>query len=270
VDDGMASTRDLPHGRAAARPALVAWSTPFAVAATGLGTTVAVAALVRLLPFGAPTAVAVLGAYGVLSAVVLARFGDDAEPGTRSFGLANAVTLARGALNALLLGLLVDPAALDAVGGDAAGWLVVAVALSSLALDGVDGWVARRCRLASAFGARFDVQVDALLLIVLALAAVVTGQAGLWVFALAAGYYGFLAARTVWPWLARPLPPSRARKGVFVAQATTLVVICAPPVTTAVAAGLTAATLALMAVSFGRDVRWLWRRAAASTGARAR
>jgi len=267
----MPSTRDVPHGRAAlARPGLVAWSTPFAVAATGLGTTVAVAVLVRLWPFGAPTAVAVLGGYALLSAIVVARFTDDAEPGARTFGLANAITLVRGALNALLLGLLVEPAALDAAWGDAAGWVVVAVALLSLALDGVDGWVARRCRLATAFGARFDVQVDALLLTVLALAAVVTGKAGLWVFALAAGYYGFLAARTVRPWLAHPLPPSRARKGVFVAQATALVVICAPPVTTPVAAGLTTATLALMAVSFGRDVRWLWRRATASTGARAR
>lgn len=261
----MPSTRDVPYGRAPpARRNLIAWSTPFAVAAIGLAVTVAVAALVRLLPFGAPTAVAALGGYGLLSAVVLARFGDDAEAGERSFGLANAVTLVRGALNALLLGLLVEPAALDAAWGGAAGWAVVAVALSSLALDGVDGWVARRCRQASAFGARFDVQIDALLLSVLALAAVVTGKTGLWIFVLAAGYYGFVAARTIWPWLAHPLPPSRARKSVFVVQAASLVVICAPPVTPAVAAGLATATLAVMAFSFGRDVRWLWRRAAAS------
>ena len=36
----------------------------------------------------------------------------------------NAVTLVRGALNALLLGLLVEPAALNAAWGGAAGWAV--------------------------------------------------------------------------------------------------------------------------------------------------
>ena len=43
------------------------------------------------------------------------------------------------------------------------------VLLSSvaLALDGVDGWVARRTRTVSALGARFDMEVDAFLVLML-------------------------------------------------------------------------------------------------------
>ena len=39
------------------------------------------------------------------------------------------------------------------------------------ALDGVDGWLARRSGIASAFGARFDMEIDALLILVLAVLA---------------------------------------------------------------------------------------------------
>ena len=37
------------------------------------------------------------------------------------------------------------------------------------ALDGVDGWLARRRGMSSAFGARFDMEIDALLVQVLAI-----------------------------------------------------------------------------------------------------
>jgi phosphatidylglycerophosphate synthase len=265
VDDGMPPTRDVPHGRGTAlRPVPIHWSAPVAIAATGGALAAAVAAIVRFFAFGPTMAFATLGAYAGLAGIVLVLF----EDGTSAprFGLANAITLVRGALNGLLLGLLVQPVALDAAWGDAAGWLFVAVALLSLGLDGVDGWVARRWRLASSFGARFDVETDALLLSVLALAAVVLDKVGLWVLGLALGYYVFLAARALWPWLATPLPPSRRRKAVFVAQAASLVAIVAPPVAPPLAAGLAAATLTVMAASFSHDIRWLWRRRVMSAG----
>jgi phosphatidylglycerophosphate synthase len=199
----------------------------------------------------------------VLAAVAVAAFEGTAT--VHPFGLANSVTLARGALNALLFGLVVQPVALEAARGEAAGWLLVTVALLSLALDGVDGWAARRWRTASSFGARFDVETDALLLTVLALAAVALGKVGPWVLGLALGYYAFLAARAVWPWLAAPLPPSRRRKTVFVAQAAGLVAIVAPPLPSAVAPGLAAAILALMTASFARDIAWLRRHGGAGS-----
>lgn len=264
----MPSSRDVLHARApTVREMLVEWPTPTALAATAAGLALVVGGIVAFFGFGAPLALVALGAYALLAAAVLVAF-EAAAPAVH-FGLANTITLVRGALNALLLGLLAEPAALSAAWGDGAGWLFLAVALVSLALDGVDGRVARRWRLASAFGARFDVEIDALLLTVLALAAVVLGKVGLWVVAIPLGYYAFLGARVVWPWMAQPLPPSRRRKVVFVAQATSLGAVVAPPVAPPLAAGLAALTLAAMLVSFARDLRWLWAAAARRTHTRA-
>lgn len=254
----MPSTREVIHGRGAELgPTLPALSPPVALAATGAVLAGILAVIVRLFEFGTVTAVGALGGYALLSAVVLARF--RAADAAGAFGLANTITLVRGALNCLLFGLLLQPAALAAAWGEAAGWSFVAVAVLSLVLDGVDGRVARRWGLASPFGARFDVEIDALLSSVLALAAVVLGKVGPWVMAVALAYYGFVAARRAWPWLARPLPPSFRRKTVFVAQAVGLVVIVAPPAGAATATWLAAAILTLMLASFAYDVRWLYR-----------
>src|SRR5665213_3451331 len=73
----------------------------------------------------------------------------------RAFGSANQVTLARGALVALLAGLIGERA------DSAMAALVTTVAAGIAALDGVDGWLARRTKLASVFGARFDMETDA-------------------------------------------------------------------------------------------------------------
>jgi phosphatidylglycerophosphate synthase len=68
----------------------------------------------------------------------------------RRFGAANAVTALRlGLASALLLFSGTQP-------------LTSATLLAAfLALDGVDGWIARRTNSASAFGARFDMETDA-------------------------------------------------------------------------------------------------------------
>jgi hypothetical protein len=93
------------------------------------------------------------------------------------FGPANQVTLARGALVALLAGLIGEPT------GASVAWLALVMATVVAVLDGVDGWLARRTRMASAFGARFDMETDALLILVLSLLAWQYGKAGVWVLA---------------------------------------------------------------------------------------
>ena len=49
-----------------------------------------------------------------------------------------------------------------------ASWATVSLWFVIACTDGLDGWLARRLRLISSFGARFDVEVDALLLVILA------------------------------------------------------------------------------------------------------
>src|SRR4051812_3618282 len=90
-------------------------------------------------------------------------------------GPANRITTARAMLMALVIGLVGEPVS-------AAG-AVAAASMTAAGLDGVDGWLARRSRMASEFGARFDMEIDALLIMALAILAWQYGKAGSWVVA---------------------------------------------------------------------------------------
>jgi phosphatidylglycerophosphate synthase len=171
------------------------------------------------------------------------------------FGAANAVTLARGVLALDLLALLGSPP--SAV----LAWSIVALALLALVLDGVDGRVARRRGETSAFGARFDMETDALLILVLAALAWSQGKAGAWILLAGALRYLFVAASFAVPWLAVPLPPSRRRQAVCVVQIASLILCLTPFVTPPVSAAIGFAGLVALFGSFAADVAWLARRA---------
>jgi phosphatidylglycerophosphate synthase len=190
-------------------------------------------------------------ALGVL--LVLPWLADHAPHGR--FGAANTVTLARAAMAALLIGLVGE--------GDSALLAIaaLAIAIPALALDGVDGWLARRSRMESAFGARFDMETDAVLMLVLCALAWQLGKAGPWILAAGLMRYAFIAAAGALPWLRRPLPPSQRRKTVCVVQIIALLVMIAPFVPAAASAVLGAASLGVLAWSFAVDTRWLAREA---------
>ena len=141
-------------------------------------------------------------------------------------------------------------------------WAAVAVATLALLLDGVDGIAAHRSGLASAFGARFDMEVDALLAMTLSLLALQAGKAGPWVLALGAMRYAFVVAAWIWPWLAAPLPERLRRKTVCVIQIGALIALIAPIVTPPLSSGIAATVMALVAWSFAVDILWLRRRRA--------
>jgi phosphatidylglycerophosphate synthase len=63
----------------------------------------------------------------------------------------------------------------------APGLLVAALVLGVFALDAVDGWIARRAGTSSAFGAHFDMEADAFLILALDLELFARGQLGAWV-----------------------------------------------------------------------------------------
>ena len=174
-------------------------------------------------------------------------------PGDR-FGKANSVTAIRLALTCVLAAALVTPAWSGKL-----AWSLVALAATALALDGFDGWLARRYREATRFGARFDMEVDALFLLVLALLVAAVGKAGLWILLAGLWRYGFVAALALWPALQQPLPPSQRRKWAFVAQAVLLIVCLAPSVSSALAPWLAGCGLALLSASFSLDLLWLYR-----------
>ncbi len=165
------------------------------------------------------------------------------------FGPANTVTLIRAAMVCALLGPL--------IAGTPGGWAVAAIASLALALDGVDGWLARRSGLSSTFGARFDVEVDAAMALILALHAWQGAAVGAWVLAIALMRYIFVAAAWVWPWLSAPLPPRFSRKAVCVLELAALVLLQLPILPMGVAVALVWSTLTLLLWSFAVDVIWL-------------
>jgi len=174
-----------------------------------------------------------------------------------SFGAANLTTTARGALVAMLAGLTGERVR------DVLAFATVVAGVAA-ALDGLDGWLARRTRLASAFGARFDMETDALLILVLAVLAWQSARAGPWVLASGLMRYAFVAAGRVVPCLRQPLPPSQRRKSVAVAQVVALIVALAPVVPAGYGRGVAAAGLAALALSFALDLAWLIRNAASA------
>lgn len=177
-------------------------------------------------------------------------------------GPANAVTQLRAALATVLVVPLVLPGMLAGSSADAvtAAWAVLAIAAFTLSLDGIDGWLARRSGLASRFGARFDMEVDALFGFVLSVLAYQNGKAGAWVLALGLMRYVFVLAGWLMPWLAAPLDDSFRRKLVCVVQIGTLVLLLAPIVTPPHSAWLAMVATLLLVWSFAVDIMWLARR----------
>jgi phosphatidylglycerophosphate synthase len=134
--------------------------------------------------------------------------------------------------------------------------VLVSLAAGSLALDAVDGWVARRTKTAAALGAQFDGEVDAFLILVLSIYA--ARSHGAWVLAIGAMRYAFLAAGSPMPWMRAPLPPRYWRKFVAAAQGIVLTLAASALLPASLTEALLAAALFLLTESFGRDVRWLW------------
>ena len=130
-------------------------------------------------------------------------------------------------------------------------WLVVALAVPMLALDAVDGAVARRT-VATERGARFDMETDAAAVLVLSLAA--APVVGAWVVLAGLLRYSWAAAGLLQPALRAPLPFSQSRRVVAGVQGPALLAAVVPGVPVTVAVAVCATALAALLWSFGRDV----------------
>ncbi|WP_306214458.1 CDP-alcohol phosphatidyltransferase family protein [Actinoplanes sp. RD1] len=172
--------------------------------------------------------------------------------GMRVLGPANTVTLFRAVLVGGVTALVVTsfqqhvPVALTVT--------LVGVAL---ALDGVDGQVARRTGTSSPLGARFDMEIDAFLILVLSV--YLAGGYGWWTIAIGAFRYAFVAAAWAAPWLSAALPPKFSRKVVAALQGVVLVLVTANLLPHALNLLALLVALTTLTWSFGRDIRWLWR-----------
>jgi len=180
--------------------------------------------------------------------------------GAAALGPADLVTLARAVLVGGVTALVADGLA----GGGTPVAVLVVLASTALVLDAVDGRVARRTGTASELGARFDMETDAVGVLVLSVH--VATLLGPWVLAIGAMRYAFVAAGRALPWLRAPLPTSHAAKAVAAVQGVVLVVAGADVVPRPAAVALVVTALVLLAWSFGRSVAWLWRHRVGGNG----
>ena len=192
---------------------------------------------------------------GAALLILLALPGGLPGPG---LGPANRVTLGRLVLVLPVAALGLQPV----VGSEAVRWTVVAVGAVALVLDGVDGWVARRTGTGTAFGARFDMEVDAFLILALSVLAWRAGPVGPWILGVGALRYLFVAAGRALPALRTELPHSVRRKVVCVVQGIALLMCIGPVVPPILAIATGAGALGALVGSFAVDVRWALRAAA--------
>lgn len=210
----------------------------------------AVGATWRLLALPASYAVVGLALYGSLAALILWTL-PSGLPGP-GIGSANRITLGRAALAMPVFALSLHAGAL----GVGARWVIIVLSTVVLLLDGLDGRVARRTGSQSRFGARFDMELDAALLMALSLLVWRSGRVGAWVLLIGLMRYAFVAASWLVPALAAELPASLRRRLVCVVQGVVLLVALGPIIPQPVAVAVTAAGLAALTYSFAVDVRW--------------
>lgn len=196
-----------------------------------------------------------LGFYGIAALLYLAialpvfRY----WPSGRDFGWANRATLVRAAMIVLLVSLTPFIASL----GNWL-WLFGSLCLLALILDGVDGAIARATHSTTNFGARFDMELDALFILGLCVAVLSLEKAGAWVLILGLMRYAFVAAGQWLDFMNQPLPESFRRKTVCVWQVVTLMIAILPVTSAAFATWTLATALALLSYSFFTDLRWLY------------
>jgi phosphatidylglycerophosphate synthase len=236
------------------------------VVAVGTGLAANLAALVAMLAAFRTTVGLSATAWGVGLACVLVVSSTVARGLTRdgagSLGPADLVTLTRATLTCGVAALVADSFV-----HQPAGSTLVTLAVAALVLDAVDGPVARRTRTTSVFGARFDGEADAFLILVLSV--YVARSVGAWVLVIGVARYAFLVAGWVLPWLREQLPFRYWRKVVTAVQGIVLTVTAADVAPHAATYAALVVALALLTESFGRDVLWLWfRRSTERTGTR--
>ncbi|GAA4252724.1 CDP-alcohol phosphatidyltransferase family protein [Dactylosporangium darangshiense] len=188
---------------------------------------------------------------GIVTFVALGR--GLQRSGAQTFGAANWVTMTRA-------GLVGGVAALTADSFSRGVPVAVLCAMSAvaLALDAVDGNVARRTGGVTALGARFDMEIDAWLILVLS--AFVAESVGAWVLAIGAMRYVIGIANWLLPWLRGTVPPRYWRKVVAAMQGVTLAVAASGILPIAVATAAVAISLLFLVESFGSELLWRWRR----------
>ncbi|WP_344092357.1 CDP-alcohol phosphatidyltransferase family protein [Microbacterium deminutum] len=183
--------------------------------------------------------------------------------GAARFGPANAATSIRSTLVGVITALVATSFTTQI-----SVPLLIGLTAPALALDAVDGWLARRTHTASELGARFDMEVDAFLILVLS--AFVAQDLGWWVLMLGLMRYAYVVAGWLLPWLRGAVPPRYWGKVVAAVTGISLASAASGLAPTWFDAVVVLGCLVLLIESFGRDVVWLYVRHRATVPRRIR
>ncbi|GAA4906517.1 hypothetical protein GCM10025789_27390 [Tessaracoccus lubricantis] len=165
------------------------------------------------------------------------------------------VTVMRAGMG-VVCGLLVVGTLLGAL--PERNWPLFLLAVPTVLLDAVDGAVARATGTVTERGARWDIAVDAAVLLTLSVALVPIAP---WVLVMGTARYLFLLVGRVRPvWLGE-LPFRQSRRLIGAFQAVVTVLALAPVVPVWLAQWATALAVALVVYSFARDIQFLERSA---------
>ena len=165
-----------------------------------------------------------------------------------TFGPANRISLARGIIISLMAGLVLNMPS-EAL----AGWVVFAMTITALILDGLDGAVARRTGMASPLGARLDGELDGLMTLVLCLLIYFSDRADAIVLLSGALHYVFLGASRLGMLPDVDLPQSFRRQCLGVCSVFLLVLCCVPLIGQSASIVLAGTSAALLLISFSID-----------------
>ena len=168
-------------------------------------------------------------------------------------GTANRITIFRAALVANLAAASLTPAIFMSH-----GLAMAAIMVFTFALDGVDGWFARRFSQASRFGARLDQELDAAFTLVLAATIFWMDKAGAWILLAGAWHYLFHGLRSAFPGFRNNLPFSHRRRIICGAVVASLIACASPFLEPPYAEFLGLAIVILLSASFLIDILWLW------------
>lgn len=185
---------------------------------------------------------------GAIAAILLRR--------PQGCGPADQVTLSRAAIAGgcatLLAGALLSSAPVLT-------WPMFTLGVTALVLDAVDGLVARATLTSSLAGARFDMETDAAVLLLLSV--VISVALVPWAWVIGAMRYVFAAVALVRPVWRSPLPRRPSRRVIAAGQGFALGIALAPVIGKSLASIVLAIAVAPLLYSFGRDAMTLERRA---------
>jgi phosphatidylglycerophosphate synthase len=183
--------------------------------------------------------------FGVLSLLLLVFHHRGRWTPSGIFGPANMVTMVRLAMVAGLctMGFLEGL-------GPASALLVFTI----FALDGLDGWLAKRTRQAGVFGAAFDMECDALLVLVGTLLLYLRGRLGVYILIPGFLRYVYSLGVACLPGGGAEPPPSRLGRYAFSVFAISMMVSLWP--IEPIHVPLAVVSTLLIAGSFARGVWW--------------